>query len=504
MKFHLALPSGRPLMALALMLSLGGCGGGGGSMPEPSTAPSPSPVPAPAPAPPPGGGFNGNIVLGAPTMSSIEAKLYSDDQAGSVQLRALKADGSGAEISSALAALVPGQVTSLTVGNLSPDTAYRYRVLYTPSGGGTTQAGPDYAFRTSRSAGASFSFTIQADSHLDENSSLTVYERTLDNVLADAPDFHIDLGDTFMTEKHSDPLVALVQMAPDAQTVQRRYRYERANFGRMSHSVPLFLVNGNHEGELGWLDTSVANALPVWATQARQSYFANPSPGIFYGGDKLPEPFVGLRAAWYCWTWGDALFIVLDPFWHSLGQASKDGWNLSLGERQYRWLADTLASSKARYKFVFVHNLVGGLDGQMRGGVEAAPFYEWGGKNPDGSEGFATHRPGWALPIHALLVRHGVTAVFHGHDHLYAKQLLDGVIYQTVPQPSALNNSNGATLARDYHYSSGTILSSSGHLRVTVGPSGVLSEYVRSWLPKDENANRRNRQVDDRWTVSQP
>ena len=64
---------------------------------------------------------------------------------------------------------------------------------------------------------------------------------------------------------------------------------------------------------------------------------------------------------------------------------------MSLGSTQYQWLNDTLSKSSA--KFIFLHNLVGGLDGQMRGGVEAAPFYEWGGKNSDGSYGFDQKRP---------------------------------------------------------------------------------------------------------------
>ncbi|MBH9575681.1 metallophosphoesterase family protein [Inhella proteolytica] len=402
-------------------------------------------------------------------------------------------------------ALQAGQPLELTLSGLTPNTEYQYRVHLLATGATAATPGPLARFQTARLAGNAFVFTIQADSHLDENSSLPVYQRTLANVLADRPDFHIDLGDTFMTEKHSDPLVALVDDADSPEVVNRRYVYERGNFGAISHSVPLFLVNGNHEGELGWLNPSNSPSnLPVWATQARQRYFANPQPGIFYRGDTLPDPLVGARAAWYAWTWGDALFVVLDPYWNSRAQASKDAWNLSLGERQYRWLADTLAGSSAKFKFVFVHNLVGGLDGQMRGGVEAAPFYEWGGKNTDGSEGFASHRPGWGLPIHSLLVQHKVSAVFHGHDHLYVKQALDGVVYQAVPQPSAANFSNGATLARDYHYNTGTVQSSSGHLRISVGPGGVTSEYVRAWLPTQETATRRNAQVDDRWTLSAP
>ena len=42
--------------------------------------------------------------------------------------------------------------------------------------------------------------------------------------------------------------------------------------------------------------------------------------------------------------------------------------------------------------------------------------------NADGSDGFKEHRPGWAMPIHDLLVRRGGVVVFHGHDHLYAHQ----------------------------------------------------------------------------------
>jgi hypothetical protein len=70
-----------------------------------------------------------------------------------------------------------------------------------------------------------------------------------------------------------------------------------------------------------------------------------------------------------------------------------------------------------------------------------------------------------------------------------------------VPQPGAKNFSSGPALAAEYHYASGTILSSPGHLRVTVGPERVLVEYVRSWLPALETPRRVNGQVDDSWTV---
>jgi hypothetical protein len=77
-------------------------------------------------------------------------------------------------------------------------------------------------------------------------------------------------------------------------------------------------------------------------------------------------------------------------------------------------------------------------------------------------------------------------------------------VYQEVPQPSAKNFSSGPSLAAAYHYASGTILGSSGHLRVNVGPDRVTVQYVRAWLPKDETAQRVNRQVDDTWSAVAP
>jgi kynurenine formamidase len=149
-----------------------------------------------------------------------------------------------------------------------------------------------------------------------------------------------------------------------------------------------------------------------------------------------------------------------------------------LGETQYQWLKSTLETSDAKWKFVFIHQLIGGYDKNGRGGVEVAPYYEWGGNNADGSYGFDQYRPGWSMPIHQLLVANNVTAVFHGHDHLFVKQELDGIIYQECPQPSAAQaNTNSAA---DYGYLSGDVLPSPGHIRVTVTPDRVTVEYVRA------------------------
>ena len=149
---------------------------------------------------------------------------------------------------------------------------------------------------------------------------------------------------------------------------------------------------------------------------------------------------------------------------------------------------------------MFLHHLVGGSGNEHRGGVESANLFEWGGRSADGRDDFAARRPGWSMPIHALLVKHGVNVVFHGHDHLFARQVLDGVIYQEVPQPSHPEQ-RVANLARDYGYTTGDILPSPGHVRVSVELGRATVEYVRTYLPSEERQGRANGRVEFSYSV---
>jgi len=160
---------------------------------------------------------------------------------------------------------------------------------------------------------------------------------------------------------------------------------------------------------------------------------------------------------------------------------------MSIGDAQYQWLRKTLEESNAKYKFVFNHHVMG----TGRGGVEMAHLYEWGGNDPDGTWRFDDKRPNWEMPIHQLFVKHGVTIFFQGHDHLFARQELDGVIYQEVPNPA---DDTYQVFNRDA-YRTGDILPNSGHLRVTVSPEDVRVDYVRAFLPKDKAEGNENGKV---------
>jgi len=294
--------------------------------------------------------------------------------------------------------------------------------------------------------GSSFVFDIEADPHMDEQSSEAIFTQSIKNIIADKPSFLIDLGDTFMLDK---------QPTKNNSVFASQYQKMKKYFDLLGPSIPLYLVSGNHDGETGWESNNRNQRLQYFPSQFDKNY--------------------------YSFTKSDALFVVLDPYTYTTVKPSTDGWKWTLGKTQYDWLKNTLESSKARYKFVFIHQLVGG-DSQGRGGVEFAKLYEWGGNNADGSYGFSISRTGWSKPIHKLLVDNKVNAVFKGHDHFYTRQELDGVIYQTLPQPS--HPGDKVNTQDEYGYTSGDVIGGSGYLRVTVSAGNAKVEFVKTLLGK--------------------
>jgi hypothetical protein len=392
-----------------------------------------------------------------------------------------------------------GTPIEATLASLQPDTQYCYRIRSSDVGGSNFAAGEEHTFHTRRAGGSTFTVAIQADPHMDENTDPAAYRLTMQNMLAENPDFMVDLGDTFMSDKISTPTYPKVM---DRALLLRSY------YTIAGHSVPLFLALGNHEGEWGSRLTGSADNLPVWDSTIRKLYYPNPLPDSFYSGSAVGEKYVGMRQSYYAWEWGNALFVVLDPYWNVPQTPELSGnWSLTLGRRQYDWLKQTLEGSKASFKFVFCHNLVGGWNkngtGPMRGGVEAAKYLEWGGYNLDDTWGFDRVRPGWAMPIHELLVKNNVTIFFHGHDHFYGKQDMDGIVYQEVPQPGARNTELG-NRAASYGYTEGRLLGGTGYLRMRVSPSEVTVDYVQTWTPVNETGSRKNRMLADSYTVIAP
>jgi len=408
----------------------------------------------------------GSLLLGVPTDKSITLNFISpEDATVYVEYGVALGDYSLTTPPFSVSRDIPAEVV---LSGLNPDTQYNYRIVYTLEKSEDLYYGPNHSFHTSRSPGSSFVFAIEADAHIDEQSDLEIYQKTLGNIASSKADFLLDLGDTFMSDKLD---------VKNSETVEARHILFRDFFNSLEGSVPLFLVLGNHEGEAGWeLDGSTEN-LAVWASSARKLYYPNPTPNEFYSGNSEEIEFVGLPEDYYAFEWGDALFIALDPYYYTEKKPKDNGWMWTLGEDQYLWLQNTLEKSDSKYKFVFIHHLVGG-GSQARGGAEFAPYYEWGGQNSDGTWGFSSERAGWSSPIHTLLVENEVDIVFHGHDHFFAYQELDGVVYQLVPQPS--HPGEKVTTAEEYGYLSGDIVPGSGYLKVSVSSEEAVVDFIQS------------------------
>lgn len=404
-----------------------------------------------------------------------------------------------------------GLPAEVPLEGLPADAAVTYRFSHRVPGEAAFREEAPRTFHTQRAPGRTFTFGLQGDSHPERPGKMfsgELYLRTLGTAAGEGLDFYLTLGDDFSLER----LIERQTLSP--ATVDEVYARQRAYLGGLGATTPLFLVNGNHEQAARYLLDGTETNAAVLAGRARVANFPLPAPDRFYTGDAEPVPSVGLLRDYYAWTWGEALFVVIDPYWHSpvpvdnrAGEGPKEGrkeggpgskgkrdlWQLTLGEAQYRWLSATLLESRAKWKFVFAHH----VNGTGRGGVEEAGLYEWGGQDRRGRDEFATRRPGWPRPIHALFVKAGVTIFFQGHDHLYARQELDGVVYQTTPNPA----DDTYTAFNREAYREGDVLPNSGHLRVAVSPTAVTVEYVRSFLPHDEGEGRAHGAVAATYTI---
>jgi hypothetical protein len=237
---------------------------------------------------------------------------------------------------------------------------YYYRVRYRWPGKSPTARAASGVSRPQRPEGQSFAFTITADPHLDEVTSQALFSLAMANIGADNADFNVDLGDILMTDKMATILPGL---PINYGLIEYRAVTLRNNFADFAHSSPFFFTLGNHESEYRYVydaDKSATkdNNLLSWDLISRKRYFPIPAAdGAFYSGSAETLLVAGRKEPllnYYAWEWGDALFVVLDPYNNTVSnpnQTPADNWRWSLGKAQYDWLKATLQNSRARFKF---------------------------------------------------------------------------------------------------------------------------------------------------------
>ena len=449
---------------------------------------------------------NLNLILGRPTNASIAVSLMSNE-AISATIE-FGTTGKTFVSKSSTLQLAPNTPSVFDLKNLKSNTRYFYRVRFKGSGSTTTSLSKVYSFQTQRISGKSFSFSLHGDTHPERAGKMfnsELYYVAMGNVASQNNDFHILLGDDFSI----DPLIGKGQATK--ANVEKIYRTQRDWLGVIGATTPVFLVNGNHEQAAQYLLDGSSTNPAILAGNARNLFYPLPAPDNFYTGDQLNVPGVGLLRDYYSWSWGDAQFITLDPYWHSkyavdnvagVDQAAvnkganngktKDLWQVGIGDEQYAWLKKTLENSKAKYIFVFAHHVMG----TGRGAVEVSTDYEWGGRDPKGTTTFKEQRPNWELPIHDLMVKHKVSIFFQGHDHIFVTQERDGLIYQSMPNPA----DDTFSMFNEDAYKTGTKAANSGHVRVSVSAQEAKVEYFLAARSKD--TNRKNMELAHTYRVA--
>lgn len=473
-----------------------------------------------------------NIILGRPTDDSTAVHALAEEGA-EVFVEYGTRSGSYSSRTPAIEASVDN-VADITLEGLEADTRYFYRVSYRGSAESEFRTGAEHSFHTQRPKGSTFTFGVQGDSHPERFAGNTrtgvsmyhpdLYARTMEQVASTRPDLYFMLGDDFNISRFLADYFQGNKAALTQQIVDDIYLDQRRFLGLMASSTALFPVIGNHEEARRNLLSTKLHDASIFAGRARTRMLPVPAPDDFYTGNPGPVEGIGLLRDYFAFTWGDALFVAINPYWHSpvavnpagngargmgtgatppwseleeewleLTLPAEDRWEATMGDAQYRWLTETLEESDAKYKFVFAHHVLG----TGRGGVERATLYEWGGHSENGEWKFDERRPDWELPVHQLMVKHGVSIFFQAHDHLFAHQELHGIVYQTVANPADetyTGRSKGA-------YLSGVVLDNSGYLNVTVSPERVAVDYVRSYLPQDETEERRQGEIFYSYTV---
>jgi hypothetical protein len=226
-----------------------------------------------------------DLILGRPTKDAVTLSVLAYREISAGLAYGLEPEKLDRELP--VREFKPGQPADWVIEGLQPGTRYFYQFRPAKAAGGIP-AGAASSFTTAAPAARPFAFAVQADSHLDFGTDPDVYVKSLNQAVAARPDFFVDLGDTFMTDKRSAYREALPQ-----------YLAQRYYLGIIGRSAPVFLVLGNHDGE-SVQRGSAGDAMALWSNATRKKYFPNPEPNGFYTGNPQPVRCGGPAAGLLC------------------------------------------------------------------------------------------------------------------------------------------------------------------------------------------------------------
>jgi len=319
-------------------------------------------------------------------------------------------------------------IAQWSINGLSPGTVYPYAIVTNEDdlqaldeaedGGTDSTAGTNPlpylgSVVTQREPGESFSVALLTDTHI--GADLTFYNqgdpvvlRKVGMQIKDSrPDFIFNIGDVVDFHQYG------FEIHPSDSALRAAYLNYRSLLGEAIGQASHFQVIGNWDGENGWFTGEEIAASRV----QRHLYMPGPSSDTYPEGGST-------EGGYYAFTWGDALFIVLNvqsftTTMLSLSSSGGDPDDWTLGEEQLAWLKTTLESASSKWRFIFIHHTVGGAAGTVSNSI-----YGRGG-------GQAAH-VGEQETVHQLMIDYEVDVFFYGHDHVFTDMVVDDIHY-TLP-----------------------------------------------------------------------
>lgn len=323
---------------------------------------------------------------------------------------------------------------------LKREIRYYYQVGIRQPGQVGYNYSPVHSFITQRRPGSGFSIVLLADGHLVGNVGRSKHwdnlAQSVELAAAEDIDFVVFLGDEVCIDG-SGARESSERVTSNQAETKARYALWRQIYAPLLASKPAFLALGNHDGEAGFYAVEKREDATFywqrWGTVARKKYILNPRHNTYSEGGEN-EGWVGPQddpafggagegnrsplENYYAWSWGDALFVVLDPFRYSI-ERPNDPLMWTLGESQLEWLETILSESKRKHKFIIAHHLVGGAPW-------SADTTKPGGYGRGGAE--FSHL-GEQEIIHQLMKRHGAQFFLYGHDHIFRASKRDNINY---------------------------------------------------------------------------
>ena len=394
--------------------------------------------------------------LASPTTSSILVTAQNGhmDAEASLQVRAQGETGTAAwrDVERARS-VVAGEFLNWSVDNLAADSRYEYQVLMATQGGDPA-AGATGTFTTQRPGEAGFTAALITDAHtgtfIEGNRPIEVFDEVVRNVRRERADFVLALGDNvaWPTSRNSPQL--------DDVGATRAYDMYRRHLAPLSMSCPHFGLIGNWEGESGKVPADSAARVAA----VRHRYTPNPNDRTYGQGGSANEDY-------FAFDWGPVLFVMLNvqSYTTPSGETASarddvtvvEDW--TLGPEQFSWMEAVLRGSDHPYKFICCHHAVGG-----NAGNDSETLYGRGGGR--------AAKVGEQRLIHEMMQDLGVQIFFHGHDHVFVDEVVDGVHY-TMPGSCGAPWKFGRDITGYRRH-----WADSGHGRLTVRPDRATTEFV--------------------------